>query len=51
MNPQILDYIQNTMTIPDAATREVLLGNLETMTGKTFQRPVDQFQQYINPNK
>lgn len=51
MNPQILDYIQKTMMMPPGAEREALIGNLETMTGKTFQRPVDQFQQYINPNK
>ena len=51
MDPQILDYLQNTMTIPDAATREVLLSNLEQLTGKTYQRPVDQFQQLLNPKK
>lgn len=51
MDPQILDYLQKTMTMPPGPERDALMLNLETMTGKTYQRPVDEFQQYVNPNK
>ena len=51
MDPQILDYLQKTMTMPPGAARDALMANLEQITGKTYQRPVDQFQQLLNPNK
>lgn len=51
MDPQILDYLQRTMEVPPGAERDALMANLEQITGKTYQRPVDQFQQLVNPNK
>lgn len=51
MGPQILDYLQKTMMMPPGAERDALLANLEQITGKTYQRPVDQFQQLVNPKK
>ena len=51
MDPQILDYLQNTMMMPPGAERDALMANLEQITGKTYQRPVDQFQQLVNPKK
>lgn len=51
MNPAVLEYLQTTMQLPPGAERNALLANLEKMTGQTFERPADQFQQLIKNTK
>lgn len=51
MNPAVLEYLQTTMQLPPGAERNALISNLEKMTGQTFERPVDQFQQLIKNTK
>jgi hypothetical protein len=48
IDPQIMDYLQKTMMMPAGAERDALMANLEVMTGKKFERPVDPFKQLIN---
>lgn len=48
LDPQIMDYLQKAMTLPAGPERDALLTNLERLTGKSFDRPIDPFKQLLN---